>query len=219
MTVAEFIERFRLEMADTAAPYLWSDDEIAAYLNEAVNEACERARLIEDSATPAVCTLALIPGQSSYELHKSVIDVRRVTFNGKRLGLSSIEAEDENDLTWETRKGSEPLRVIVSGTNRIRVVPEPTEAVSLGLTVYRTPLKALSADNDSASPEIPDIYHPRLKDWAYRCAYLKQDAEAFDKSAADDFEARFERSFGVRPDANVARKRRDRALPVTRCNW
>lgn len=219
MTVAEFIERFRLEMADNAAPYLWSDEEIVAYLNDAVNEACLRARLIEDSATPAVCVLPLVAGQSTYELHKAVFDIRRVTFNGKALGMSSVEAEDENDLTWESRKGSEPLRVIVSGTNRIRVVPEPTEPVSLGLTVYRTPLKDLSADIDSASPEIPLVYHPRLKDWAYRCAYLKQDAEAFDKSAADDFEARFERSFGVRPDANVARKRRDRALPVTRCNW
>ena len=219
MTVAEFIERFRLEMADNAAPYLWSDEEIVAHLNEAVDEACIRASLIEDSTTPAVCVLPLVPGQSSYELHKSVTDLRRVAFNGKRLTLSSVEAEDENDLTWESRKGSEPLRVIVSGTNRIRVVPEPTEPVALSLTVYRTPLKKLSADIDSASPEIDQVYHPRLKDWVYRCAYLKHDAETFDQASANDFEARFERSFGVRPDANVARKRRDRALPVTRCNW
>lgn len=219
MTVAEFIARFRLEMADTAAPYLWSDDEIASYLDDAVNEACVRARLIEDSSTPEVCSLTLTPGQSSYVLHESVIDVRRVTFNGKALGMSSVEEEDENDLTWESRKGSEPLRVIVSGTNRIRVVPEPTASVTLGLTVYRTPLVALTAATPTASPETPAIYHMRLRDWAYRCAYLKQDAEAFDKSSADEFEARFERSFGVRLDANVARKRRDRAMPVTRCNW
>lgn len=219
MTVADFIARFRLEMADTAAPYLWSDDEIASYLDDAVNEACIRARLIEDSSTPEVCSLPLVVGQTSYLLHPSVIDVRRVTFNGKALGLSSIEAEDENDLTWESRKGSEPLRVIVSGANRIRVVPEPTAVVTLGLTVYRTPLVALTSATPTASPEIPEVYHPRLKDWVYRCAYLKQDAEAFDKSSADDFEARFERSFGTRLDANVARKRRDRALPVVRCNW
>ena len=65
---------------------------------------------------------------------------------GKALGMSSVEAEDENDLTWESRKGSEPLRVIVSGANRIRVVPEPTEPVALSLTVYRTPPEALFAD-------------------------------------------------------------------------
>ena len=63
MTVAEFIERFRLEMADNAAPYLWSDEEIVAYLNEAVDEACIRASLIEDSTTPVVCVLPLVPGQ------------------------------------------------------------------------------------------------------------------------------------------------------------
>lgn len=219
MTVAEFIARFRSEMADSAAPYLWSDDEIVAYLNEAVNEACERARLIEDSSTPEVCSLTLVPGQSEYLLHESVIDVRRVSFNGKKLGMTSVEEEDENDLTWESRKGAEPLRVIVSGTNRIRLVPEPTQAATVALTVYRTPLAALTNSAPTGSPEIPAIFHPRLKDWIYRCAYLKQDAETFDKSSADEFEGRFERSFGVRLDANVARKRRDRALPVTRCNW
>lgn len=219
MNVAEFIATFRLEMSDAALPYLWSDGEIVTYLNEAVNEACVRARLIEDSTTPAVCAVTLVPNQSSYNLNPLVIDLKRVTYNGKALTLSSIEAEDQNEWTWEARVGSEPLRYIYSGSGVLRMIPTPTQAATVNLTVYRLPITPLTLDDDTASPDIPASLHPRLKDWVYRCAYLKQDADAFDKSRADEFDMRFERSFGVRLDANVARKRRDRALPVVRSNW
>lgn len=219
MNVADFITTFRREMVDDASPPLWSDEDIAAYLDEAVREACERARLIEDSTTPAVTILAVMAGQASYQLHPSVIDLKRATYLGKPLDLSSVEAEDQNDMTWENRVGSEPLRYIYSGMGTLRIVPIPTVDLTLKLTVYRYPLVNLSADNDQQTPEIPDVFHSRLKAWIYRCAYLKQDADAFNKSSSQEFEAQFERSFGVRLDANIARKRRDRTFPVVRSNW
>ena len=55
--------------------------------------------------------------------------------------------------------------------------------------------------------------------WIYRCARLKHDAETFDKTRALDHEAIFERTFGMRPDANVQRKRRDRGPPIIRSAW
>ncbi|EER61546.1 conserved hypothetical protein [Acidovorax delafieldii 2AN] len=219
MNVADFIATFRREMADASTPYMWSDEDIAAYLDEAVKEACERARLIEDSTTPAVTTLAVLAGQYSYTLHPSVIDLKRVTYKGKALTLSSVEAEDQNEMTWENRTGAEPLRYIYNGMGTLRLVPIPTQPLTVQLTVYRQPLKTLTADIDTAIPEIPAVFHPRLKAWIYRCAYLKQDADTFDKSKSEEFEAQFERAFGTRLDANMARKRRDRALPVVRSNW
>ncbi len=53
----------------------------------------------------------------------------------------------------------------------------------------------------------------------YRCAYLKQDAETFDKMKAGEYGALFTASFGERPDANVQRKQRDRRPPVVACSW
>ena len=60
MNVEAFIGEFRRVMADTAVPYLWSDEEVVTYLNDAVKEACERALLIEDRITTAVCSVALV---------------------------------------------------------------------------------------------------------------------------------------------------------------
>ncbi|WP_132750411.1 hypothetical protein [Simplicispira metamorpha] len=62
-------------------------------------------------------------------------------------------------------------------------------------------------------------HHGGVRYWVYRCAYLKQDAETFDKMKAGEYGALFTASFGERPDANVQRKQRDRRPPVVACSW
>ena len=94
MNVADFIAAFGSELADKGEPPLWSDEEIAAYLNEAVQEACERAYLIEDRSTPAVCAIAFQPGVDTYNLHASVFEIKRLTYRGRPLDETSVEALD-----------------------------------------------------------------------------------------------------------------------------
>lgn len=223
MNVADFIAAFRSELADSAVPPLWSDEEIVAYLNEAVQEACERALLIEDRATPTVCAITLQPGVDTYTLHPSVFQVKRLTLRGRPLNETSIEALDEERPGWEMHKG-QPRAFIFeqsSGTlpARVRLVPTPMQAEPIALTVYRGVLQKLSADQTMDEPEFDGRYHARLKDWVYRCAYLKQDVETFDKMKAGEYGALFTASFGERPDANVQRKQRDRRPPVVACSW
>lgn len=223
MNVADFIEAFRSELADKEEPPLWSDDEIAAYLNEAVQEACERAYLIEDRSTLAVCAIALQPGVDTYSLHSSVFEIKRLTYQGRPLCETSVEALDAESPGWEARQG-QPRGFIfeqASGVQpaRVRLVPTPNQAGAVALTVYRGALKPLNSAQDNAKPEIHESYHARLKDWIYRCAFLKQDSDTQDKSRAAEFAAQFTQSFGERPDANVQRKQRDRSPPVVRCSW
>ena len=223
MNVAEFIAAFRADLVDNDTPPLRSDADIVRYLNDAVQEANERAFLTEDRATPAVCSVTLSAGVSTYNLHPSVIRIKRLTYLGRPLVETSVEEMDAESSNWESRSG-EPRRYIfeqASGVNpaKVRLWPTPTSAGTLALTVNRGALKKLTADIETAKPELPERFHERLKDWVYRCAYLKQDADGFDKSKAIEFEASFERSFGPRPDANVQRKQRDRRPPVVRSNW
>lgn len=223
MNVAEFIAAFRADLVDNDTPPLWSDADIVRYLNDAVQEANERAFLTEDRATPAVCSITLTAGVSTYNLHPSVIRIKRISYLGRPLDETSVEAMDCESSNWESRSG-EPRRYIfeqASGVNpaKVRLWPTPTSAGTLALTVNRGALKKLTADIETAKPELPERFHERLKDWVYRCAYLKQDADGFDKSKAIEFEASFERSFGPRPDANVQRKQRDRRPPLVRSNW
>lgn len=224
MKVADFIDAFRSDLADQAMPEpLWSDEDIVRYLNDAVQEACERAKLIEDRLTPAVCSITLQTGVSTYSLHPSVFEIKRVTLRGRPLDLTTVEELDSDCPGWENMQGLPRAFLFeeASGAQpaRLRIVRIPTQADTLALTVYRGALKPLSADIAIGKPEIPERYHERLKDWIYRCAYLKQDADGFDKSKAMEYEVAFERSFGARPDANVQRKQRDRRPPLVRCSW
>lgn len=223
MNVAEFIAAFRADLVDNDTPPLWSDADIVRYLNDAVQEANERAFLTEDRTTPAVCSVALTAGESTYNLHPSVIRIKRASFLGRPLDEASVEEMDCESRSWESRTG-EPRRYIFEQASgalpaRLRVVPTPIAAGTIALTVNRGALNKLSASLGHLKPEIPERFHERLKDWVYRCAYLKQDTDAFDKSKAIEFEASFERSFGARPDANVQRKQRDKRPPIVRSSW
>jgi hypothetical protein len=218
MKVADFIAEFRRVTGDKAAPFLWADADVLAFLNDAINEACERALLLEDRLSARVCTLILVAGQDTYRLHDSVIRVKRVTFRGRPLDETSVEAEDGNDGNWETRTG-EPRRFIQT-EGRLRLVPTPTADQAdeeLGLTVYRRPLEPRTLQGDTASaPELPERYHLRLMNWVYKRAYSVDDPEIADPARADRFDRLFAGDFGDRIDANVQRKQRDRKPPVTR---
>ncbi len=223
MKVADFIEVFRDAVGDNALPQFWSSESIVRYLNEAVQEACERAKLIEDRSTPAVCSITLQAGESTYSLHPSVFEIKRLSFRGRPLDETSVEALDCDSPGWESRSGTPLLFVFeqASGAQpaRVRLVPAPTGADTIALTVYRGALKPLSADLEQSKPEIHERFHLRLMDWMLHRAYLKQDADTFDPNKAATSLALFVQAFGERPDANVQRKRRDRRPPLVRCSW
>lgn len=223
MKAGELIERFRVAVCDQQDPPFWSSESIVCYLNEAVQEACERARLIEDRRTPEVCSVVVVAGQDTYDLHASVLEIKRLTLDGRILDETSVEELDCDTPGWESRKGA-PRQFIfeqASGASpaSIRLVPTPANSGSIALTVYRGALKLLRADIDFAKPELPDRFHERLLDWVLHRAYLKQDAEAFDPNKAVQSLALFTQAFGERVDANVQRKHRDRAPPLVHSNW
>ena len=141
MNVAEFIAAFRADLVDNDTPPLWSDADIVRYLNDAIQEANERAFLTEDRATPAVCSITLTAGVSTYNLHPSVIRIKRLTYLGRPMVETSVEAMDCESSNWESRSG-EPRRYIfeqASGVNpaKVRLWPTPTSAGTLALTVNR----------------------------------------------------------------------------------
>lgn len=230
MTVEEFIARFRIVLDDGAnsvgggsGDVLWSDEEIVGFLTEAVSEVAERALLIEDHTTSAVCSIPLQAGVGEYTLHPAVLKIKRAVWNGRPLSETSTEELDQEHVAWETLTGR-PCSYVHSGADTLRLyrIPRAEDlavAPAIALTVYRTPLQPYSVDRLDEIPEVKALYHDRLMQWMYRCAYLKKDSEAFDPNAAAKHEANFTASFGQRPDANVQRKRRDKRPPVVRMRW
>ncbi|MEJ5127628.1 DUF6682 family protein [Comamonas sp. MYb21] len=223
MNVDDFTTAFRKAVQDAADPPFWSTEEIVGYLNEAVQEACERAKLIEDRFTAAVCTLTLSIGQDTYPLHPSVLEIKRATFNGRAIHETSVEAEDALNCNWEQRSGH-PRDFIfeqASGARppQLRVLPKPSVPGTISLTVYRGALRPVNPCSRSDSPELPARYHTRLLHWMMYRAHLKQDADTFDAVKAAEHLTLFELAFGKRPDANVQRKQRDRRPPIVRSHW
>ena len=219
MTLEEIIFAFRKRVFDGVAPFLWSDEEVALFADDAVNEACIRARLIEDKTTPAVCSIPLVIATSSYLLHPSIFAIKRITCRSTVLNETSVEELDLRDAYWETRISSPPREYIYGQGTTLRVFPMPAAIDPLALTVYRIPLLPLTADDTNAAPEIPAHQHMRLLDWICYRAYSKEDTETFNADKAARYEAKFIESFGIRSDANVLRKQRDKRPPRVAFRW
>jgi hypothetical protein len=197
MTLAELIAAFRSDIRDTVTPYLWSDVEATEYANDAVNEACRRAKLITDSTTAACCTLTITPPATSAALHDSVIYVKEIVdANGVPLTKIPRRTMDRADPGWRTRKASTATYWIPDLASRtFRPYPAPSAVASFTATVIRTPLTPMSTPATD-SPEIPSRYHRGLIHRMRFRAYNRKDSETYDADAAEKAEQAFAVEFG-----------------------
>ena len=237
MTIDELLDACRKRLQDTAEPYLWSDEEIIEFADDAENEAAERASLLRDTTTAAICEVDVVAGTAAYLLDARILRVERAKLDlgTVPLSLSSTAAMDRGagvtprdwrtqslswqsggaGAGWEQRTGTPALALIdrEGSAWKLRLVPIPVVDDTLRLHVIRTPLVPMSTSD--GSPEIPVRLHIRLLDWMVHRAYSKQDAETFDQAKADKAETDFTRTFGERIDANARRKQDDRAPCTT----
>ncbi len=195
MTLAELRTRFRIEEADTQTPYLWSDGELATWINEAQDEACRRALLLVDSRSVAA-KATYLAGAIGVDLHPSVIFVRRAALASSNIPLVPKVARsmDEEVPGWEDSMASVP-RVFVPDweTGYLRFWPPAVAAGTVNMTVVRAPLDVASDGDDM---EILPRYQSYLLDWVRFRAYSKQDAEVFNQAKAKASEALFVSQFG-----------------------
>lgn len=208
MTLAELIAQFRQDTFDLEQPYLSSDSNVTAWLNEAENEACIRARLIYDETTSAVCSISATASVAVYPLHDSIIDVTRATFTPTGssteylLYLTDRVEMDRCYSDWRTRVDS-PRQAMQDDT-KLRLGCLPSTAGVIALECYRLPLVNIE-DTATDTPEIGRIHHRHLIQWALHRCYSRPDAELFDPNKSAIALAEFTRVFGLRPDADYRR--------------
>lgn len=211
MKVEELIRRFRALAGDKVEPYLWTDDEVVDWLNDAQAQACIRGRLIREDELVTVCRIALQPGKHTYPLHASVyelinLQLVRASERPRPLHLVSREWLDAELPDW--RESMRPAGWVIQDDTTVRVVGTVEAGDVLALECYRLPLKDLSADLDQASPEIHPSHHLHLIDWVLHKAFSVPDADSFDPTRADKAEAAFTRYFGNLPDSDMRRTTR-----------
>ena len=192
MNSSELLSLFRSEMVDEVEPFLWSDENIFGYEDDAQKMFCRNTDGIADATTVAVTKIDVVPDNSWLNLHASILKIRKVTRSDTGLTVELLNQEDMDlrNMHFDSTKG--PVKALITGMegHKIRVWPISSETISLLLTVFRLPLNKITDDGDQTF-EVDEEHHRHLLMWCKHLAYMKQDAETFDKSKAKDFEERF----------------------------
>lgn len=177
-----------------SSDYLWTDETLVRYIDEAQRKLCVQGLVLRDGTTDAVTKVTLVAGQTNYTLHPAVIAVisaKRAdqTADLNRVGhavLAGHTAPSDNwvdpagltqlppgvPLAYSTDEGfsdtgSDSFEQVV-----LRVYPTPSAAEAgqvVRLRVLRKPIERLSHLNLGATPEVPEDHHIEMLDYA---AYL-----------------------------------------------
>lgn len=211
MELRELIRRFRVEAHDKVEPYFIENEDVIAWLNEAVSEACIRGRLLHESQDADVCGITVLTNQSHYTLHESLYELTSVVFNpfGERAVDLKLCSEEYLDRyysdNWRTM--SDMPKFAIQSDTGIRLVPSPVAAGNIRVEGYRVPINQMEDDTDV--PEINTVHHVHLIQWVLHQAFNVPDAEFFDPNRAAIAEQAFTDYFGVRPDSDLRRITRE----------
>ncbi|MGC1549381.1 MAG: hypothetical protein WA777_12700 [Rhodanobacter sp.] len=222
MTLGELLQSLRQMLSDEVEPYQWSTLELTRYLNNAVREACLRARLMRTDADnePSVCAYDVVapatpptsmPQSGRIRLHASIIAIRSAAMLTApyKLRLVSSDDMDRMEMGWDTVRLEigQPRYLIVDLAQKVvQLWPLPMAADTLRLRLWRGPLdtELMREPGDKSIINQPDA--EELKHWAAHEAYLKKDGENFDENRSNNHLALFEQRFGARPSLHEMRR-------------
>ena len=195
MNLRDLIDEFRWDAKDDGTPPFWSDAFLSRVASQAEQETCRRGALILDSSSP-FCSISFGAGDDLLQLDSRILEIRRARLSGagRRIYPITVAQLDRNNEQWESETG-EPLAYVTDyQTGHLRLYPTPTTDDEIQLTVRRLPLADLVDDSDE--PEIRPESHLGLVQWMLYRAYMRQDADTFNKDKAAVALAEFVREFG-----------------------
>lgn len=202
MTPDYLYTKFRSDTTDAAPPYLWSDDEVYDYMDEAQRMLCRNTQGLPD-ATSIATTVPIVANQPFASIHPSILLIREATLASTSEKLRVLNFEDlEVAYACDDYGNQVPLfnvlnstgnvgaMVIGMETDKVRWVYIPVANDSVNLLIYREPLYKIT--EDSTSFEVHGRHHRPMLWWMKHLAYSKQDAETFDRGKAEENKKRFE---------------------------
>jgi hypothetical protein len=188
MTTTELLALFRSEVFDLELPYLWSDELIYRYIDDAQKQFCRDTNGIADARSFKINVVA---GTEWYKYDTKILKLRDAInqVTGLPMPIVSVEKMHENSMRFDGTLGT--TRALISGLeeNTLRTWPVPNEPMTIELRTFRLPEDVVAGDD----LEIPTQHHQHLLHWVKHRAYSVQDTEAFDKGAADRYRALHDR--------------------------
>lgn len=221
MNLAGLIASFRTDADDAARPYLWSDDEVTGWLNEAEEEAAIRGKLLFENTRPEICHIAISEsGGNTYKISELIHEITYASITDSNGEVQELGIKDRFELSrikpdWRTTK--EKPRFIIHHDKAIEIGCIVDGDYLIKLEVNRLPLRCMSAETDT--PEINRIHHRHLVNWALHCAYEKPDSETFNPVKSQSAEAKFVEYFGERPNASLRKDENANRPHVNKGYW
>lgn len=180
-------EYFRSQVTDLERPYLWTDDEVFVYMNEAQLEFCRLTEGIPDVSTPEVVNVPVVTGELKAEVHPSILTFRLALLASTGEKVNIVNHTDV--VTWTNQGGYIREMIVGLEPNVVRWGCTPLVDDEVNLTVFRLPLTDITEFDQDL--EVPSLHHASLVFWMQHLAYLKPDTETFDKKASDRAKANF----------------------------
>ncbi len=190
--VDELLARFRLDQEDTAEPYLWEDEEMLAYLDEAQEVLAEDADLLRGELSLDYSADDLWLGIPEY-----VTRIRQANGpDGAKLRLCNFEEWEADRVKedygqwianddWESDTGQYPEALITDiETDWARMYPTPTEDGTVKLRVFRGPTTLMEDGDD---PELVNTQQQSaLLNYARYLAYQKHDSQTYNPRLSEE---------------------------------
>lgn len=205
-TLLQLRTNVRTVAADTSTTdQLWSDTELTVYANDGEKQAAIAGRLITDSSTAAIATIAVVAGTATYVISPTIIEVKRAILTNATRPLiqTTKRVLDLTHDNWEAASGTS-RSFFIGDQNKLTVYKNPDANTTLNLTVLRVPNTAMSGDSDT--PEIDAQYHEGIELWMLHRMFQKQDSKTLDVDKAIDYERKFKEFFGIAPPVVVQRE-------------
>jgi len=202
MNTTDLLDVFRQEVFDLAAPYLWADALIYAYIDDAHKQFCRDTDGIEDARS---FKLVITPTNEWYKLDPQILKMRSAIdpATGDDIPLVAIEKMRNNNMKFGAVAG--PIRALITGMEKgyVRAWPIPNVASTVELRTFRLPADVAAGDDF----EIDGQHVLPLLLWVKYKAYDVQDTETFDKGASDRFKGKWD-AYCAKAKAEQARLRR-----------
>lgn len=188
MNSSSLLDYWRSQMMDLALPYLWSDDEVYVFMNDAQKQFCRLTEGIPDASTPEVVTVPITTGEILADVHPSILTFREAHLLSTGM---SLDIKNHPEVRkWDNAAGNVTAMIVGLEKNVVRWDKTPMVDDEVELLVFRLPLTEI--DDANQEIEIDDLHHIKLCDWMSHLAYLKPDTETYDKQASNRARANFE---------------------------
>lgn len=186
-SVDNLIEQFRMQMDDNVEPFLWAEDRIVEWIDEAQKVFAEETKIFKGREEIPV----LLINDGEFAMPAYIFETRKGQMNGQSLPLEIMNFNDiergavNSDYgialvgNWEDSTGTPRALITDFKTGIGRLTPKPIADTTVTLAYYRYPLKDINSS--SRKLELTDTRHQRLMVvYARAMAYGDHDADVYD---------------------------------------